>query len=497
VIHERHSLIVLLALSGCHSYLVPFDARPLPARSALPTKGGERIDLDTAGGLVLRPGAGDVASALGASLYQTDGGLVVTNRLRPGSPLQPGDVLLHVAARVPGDGQQVRAAHELALKLQALGLANSFPDGPTKASLDTLAAGPRSLWEQFLGFPGKLPAEQVAAGAFDTFEPGAATPDTRYLELLAGSPARLTQPALADPPPTPASVRARPSSHPVETIDDLRPYLVGAGWVELDLVVDRGGTELVVRQRPEEAVELLPVRTWNPELTHWHGLELVRLADWPLERRPRHANPSDLLVVRVARDAPAGRAGLRPLDTVPLESLPGLLGEDYRLEATEDDPHQGPAWKLAELPGDSPVLVRGPDGEERALEPFEAREPATDLWFPFLFSYQNDGVRMHLGIGLLDSVFHFSRRRDYVPSTDSYTTTWRFAFSSAIQGATVDTPEGVRRTAGINAFHIDGARLDYWAEWFQARGEREHRWLGLLGSRLPEAERGDERGRAE
>jgi len=488
VIPARHSWPLLLLLSGCHSYLVPFDARPLPARGALETHGGERIDLDATGGLILRPGSGDVASALGASLYQTDGGLVVTNRLRPGSQLRPGDEIVHVVAHVPHDGDRVRAAHQLALEFQALGTAHSMPDGPVKSSLEGLAEGPNSLMEQFLGFPGKLPVEQVVAGAFDAFEPGAATPDERYLELLGHTARPLPDPSQLPPAPTPESVRARPSSHPVETVDDLRPYLTAGAWVELHLVVIRDGRELVVRQRLEEEVELLPVRSWNPELTHWHGLELVRVSDWPQDRRPKHAQPSDLLVIRVARDAPAGRAGLRPLDTVPVESLPGLLGEDYLLESTGIEPGEGPAWVLANRPTDAPVLVRGADGQPRALEPFSARETSTEVWFPFLFSYQNDGVRLHLGIGLLDSVFHFSRRYDYVPSTDSYATTWRFACSSAIQGASVSTPEGHRRTAGINAFHIDGARLDYWSEWFQAGSEREHRWLGLLGSRLPDGE---------
>ena len=101
------------------------------------------------------------------------------------------------------------------------------------------------------------------------------------------------------------------------------------------------------------------------------------------------------------------------------------------------------------------------------------------LWFPFLFSYHNDGVRTHLGFGPFDLLFHYSTRTEYVPTTDSYEQTWRWSWGTMLQGHGVDRESGESSSEGIHML-LDGARIQYFGEWMDAYDEAKDRrgWSG-------------------
>lgn len=430
MIRERALLLVTLLAPGCHSYLVPFDERPLPAPEPVETRGGERLDVDGRGQLVLRPAAGDVAAALGAGLFEAEDGLVVTHRVRPETALRPDDRIVFAAAHLRGDGAAVRRDYERAVEREVR---------PDPAWIDELhergrGAGPPSE----RSFDAWSPSQVAAPGEDEALAPAARGDDV---------PGR--------PLPTPAELRARPDGHPVAALADLEGYLVGLGWLELDLVVVRGGEEVVVRQELAEASEALPVRLWRPATARWHGLDVVRVADLPAARRPLLADDADYLVVRVARDAPAARAGLRPLDVVDPDALEALVDER----------------------ADTEPVVRAPDGREKRLR-FQPREAPTELWLPLLGSYQSDGVRTHMGGGPLELSGHYSSKWEYEPTTDSYVQTFRWSFGAWIQGAGVRRASGVDEEYGINL--LDGARARYFLDWASAPEEAEARraWGG-------------------
>ena len=155
--------------------------------------------------------------------------------------------------------------------------------------------------------------------------------------------------------------------------------------------------------------------------------------------------------MRVARDSPLGRAGLRPLDLVPRESIHALLS----------------------LVGHRRVRVRDREGREKRLHVVPRPEPI-DLWIPLLFSFQDDGVRWHLGLGPLELLYHASGSVQYDVETDSYERTRRWSVGTSVQSAWVEGVGGQRATAGVNLF-FDGARTAYLEEWWAAAEERRSR----------------------
>lgn len=100
------ALVLLLPLvAGCYSYVRPGDTSPLPAAGFVLTRGGQRLDVDAAGGLMLGHAPDDIEAALGVSLEAGAGGLTVTE-LRQGTEghvvaLEPGDVLLEARPLAP------------------------------------------------------------------------------------------------------------------------------------------------------------------------------------------------------------------------------------------------------------------------------------------------------------------------------------------------------------------------------------------------------------
>lgn len=459
----RARLLPLLApalLAGCHSYLVPFDERPLLARQPVETASGLRLDVDPRDGLQVRPAAGDVSTVLGVGLEETEDGLVVTHRLRPDAQLQPDDRVVHVAAALPRMGARILELHRAMVQ-------------------GTRTPATELKWQPGAGSPSAEERHPI-----ETFEPAAARRADDEGE---------EQP-LIPPVPTPAALREARAGHPVRAADDLRGYLTAPG-VALDLLVVRGGEEVVVRVPLVEPHRWLPVRLWAPHLTRWHGIDLVRVADLAPEHQPAGAGPRDFLVVRVARDAPAGRAGLRPLDVVPEGEVVGLLGGALEVLVhllRPRDPEE--LRRLMEGGGELPlnprdyfdedgaplrrpdevaVRVRAPDGTTKAMA-FSPREQPTELWFPFLFAYHSDGVRSHLGLGPLDLLFHHSARGDYDPEADAYEYVTRWAVGSSIEGGGVTHARGTQGWGGVSPL-VMRARADYFFDWLSVPEETRRR----------------------
>lgn len=455
----------LLACSGCHSYLLPFDERPINAPIPLETEGGQRLDLDTKGQLMLRAGAGDLASALGVSLYPTKYGLMVTNRLRADTKLQPEDQIVYVAAVLPVGGQRVRQAHSFSLR-KHLGLEvkkQSFSWG----NIDFVAS---------------------QESGFDYFDPAQVLRYATKIERPVPASRRLSRRRLREPLrklPAPGALRKLPSAHAVRSLDDLRGYLCGMEWLQLDLLVIRDGKEVVVRQRLQEVTRWLPVRLWRPELTRYEGFDLVRVADLPPEGRPQKVKPEDLLVVRVARDAPLGRNGLRPLDVISRGCLALFLsGGTLDDELVSFSLFPGQEAVMAEAVAlsramekrDGKLPVRAADGTTKWIRP-RKRERPIDLWIPFLFSYQSDGIRTHLGIGPLDLLFHYSDSARYEPETGGYVEQHRWSAGTSIQSLATKRESGTVDSGGINPL-LDITRGEYFLKWFDAPSTTRDRNMG-------------------
>ncbi len=447
--------LLAASLSGCHSYLVPFDERPLIAPQPVATASGLRLDVDPRSGLQVRPAAGDLSAVLGVGLESDGEGLVVTHRLRPDARLRPDDRIAGVAAALPRVGEELAELHRKLLQ-------HEVASGPSSSLQLDPATG--------------SPGEGGPRHPLDEFEPS------------------MTQKSLEPPPvPTPAELKARASAHPVRTVGDLRPYLIAPG-AALDLLVLRGGQEVVVRVPLIEPHRWLPVRLWAPHLTRWHGIDLARVGDLAPEHQPVGAKARDFLVVRVARDAPAGRAGLRPLDVVPEAEVVGLLGggQEVLLQALrprdvdearvlmerreqgaplplDPEAYVSPDGDLLRTPNRVPVRVRAPDGTIKGLV-FEPRQPDVELWFPFLFAYHSDGSRTHLGFGPLDLLFHHSSKIEYDPESDSYGYVTRWSFGTSIQGGGVTRERGTDAWGGMNPF-VDGTRADYLFDWLDVPDE--------------------------
>jgi hypothetical protein len=154
-----------------------------------------------------------------------------------------------------------------------------------------------------------------------------------------------------------------------------------------------------------------------------------------------NARPDDYLVLRVARDSPFGQGGLRPLDTIPRESIDVVV-----------------TWT-----GTAGLPTRSSDGTWRTTRVTMPEAPA-DFWVPFLLSYQRDGTRAHLGLGPLDAIFHYSRSEEYNPDTDSHSVKRRWSFLTVIQWTGAETAGKRERSFEIEPF-ADNARLEYAAEW--------------------------------
>jgi hypothetical protein len=417
-------LLSLLA-SGCHGYLLPYDERPLPAQSTLGTQDGQRLTIAADGQLMSRPGRGDVAAALGVALYDSPQGLFVANALVAGSGLRRGDKVLWAAAALPKVGEFLQQEHEAIVHFAA-------NEGQT-SDLDNYQQLEPSSYQK-LSFGRALPSE------------------------VASRPESLGP----RPKPTPSEIRSRVGAHAVTKSDDLRGYVAAAGWLELDLLVEREGEQLVVRVGLERREAWVPTRPRLPGPGRWRGLELVPVRNLPQGLRPRAAAPDEVLVTRVARSSPLGQAGLRPLDLISEADARMLLGVSRKLPI-----------QLREA-GQIQLEARAPDGRIKRLE-FLPRQEPTQLWFPFAFAYERNGDGYHFGLGWWDVLFHVSGRTEYSPDIDDYVETSRWSVLTMFSGGESRSEEGTVRSAGLNLI-IDLVRMRYFEEWFdtpaKVRGER-------------------------
>lgn len=227
---KRTALALTLSLAvGCHSYLVPFDDRALPARAPLETASGQRLAVAWDGELLARPARGDIGAALGVALYDDDEGVLVSNRLEAESRLEAGDRILWVAPRLPETGQAIQRSHSESLGLEVSG---------------------------GLSFSEILAQDPANPIDYDSWEPSA-------------KPAALP-PAEAEATPSPAALRRLPAAHEVRSSEDLGDYLVGVGWLSLDLLVRRGEEELVVRAPLRLRQQWVPMRPLRPDLSLIH-----------------------------------------------------------------------------------------------------------------------------------------------------------------------------------------------------------------------------------
>lgn len=422
--------LLSLAATGCHGYLLPYDERPLPAQGTLETEDGQRLTVAADGQLMSRPGRGDLAAALGVALYDSPEGLFVANALVAGSGLQRGDRILWAAAALPKVGNLLEEEHRAIVNFTA-------SEGQT-SDLDNYQQLEPSSYAK-LSFGRKLPADAVSR------------PES-------------TEPS---PPPTPGEIRGRVGAHPVRASADLKGYVSGAGWLQLDLLLLRAGREQVVRVALERREAWVPTRPRLPGPGRWRGLELVPVHNLPAGLRPRAAAANDVLVTRVARSSPLGQAGLRPLDLITQEDADALLGgvgltDERSLRA-----------QLREK-GHVSLEARAPDGQVKRLE-FVPRQEPTQLWFPFAFAYERNGDGYHFGLGWWDVLFHVSGRTEYSPDLDDYVDTSRWSVLTMFSGGESRSEEGTVSTGGVN-FVIDLVRMRYFEEWFETpakvRGER-------------------------
>jgi len=433
---RQRAQAVLLGLAtlwttGCHGYLLPYDERPLPAQSTLETQNGQRLTIAADGQLMSRPGRGDLAAALGVALYDSPQGLFVANALTAGSGLQRGDRILWAVAALPRVGKLLEEEHQAIVQFAA-------GEGQT-SDLDNYQQLEPSSYSK-LSFGRKLPAEAVSRPA--SVEPS--------------------------PPPTPGEIRGLAGAHAVAKSADLQGYVSGAGWLQLDLLIERDGRQVVVRVALERREAWVPTRPRLPGPGRWRGLELVPVRSLPQGLRPRTASPDEVLVTRVARSSPLGQAGLRPLDLISQADADVLLGGVSPVFTSRSLPIQVRETGRVELE------ARAPDGRIKRLE-FVPRQEPTQLWFPFAFAYERNGDGYHFGLGWWDVLFHVSGRTEYSPDLDDYVQTSRWSVLTMFSGGESRSEEGTVRTAGLNLI-IDLVRLRYFEEWFdtpgKVRGER-------------------------
>lgn len=425
-----------LVASGCHGYLLPYDERPLPAQSTVETLSGQRLSVAGDGQLMSRPGRGDVAAALGVALYDAPEGLFVANALVAGGGLKRGDRILWAVAALPKAGKLLHDEHRAVVNFAAR-------EGAEASDFDNYQQlEPNSY-------------SQVNSKLDSKLNFGASEP-----EKAVARPEDLKP----SPPPTPSEFRGQVGAHAVARSADLRGYVSGAGWLELDLLVEREGKESVLRVPLARREAWVPTRPRLPDRGRWRGLELVRVSTLPTGLQPRSALPGDVLVTRVARSSPLGEAGLRPLDLISSDDADMLLGGAASGSLSQ---------RLREA-GSVELQARAPDGRTKRLE-FQPRQEPTQLWFPLAFAYERGTSGYHFGLGWWDVLFHASGRTEYSPALDDYVETSRWSFLTMLSGGESRTEEGTVRQVGINLI-IDLVRLRYFEEWFETpakvRGER-------------------------
>ncbi len=242
-----------------------------------------------------------------------------------------------------------------------------------------------------------------------------------------------------EPYPVPATLddlRQLGQGHPVKSLSDLTGYRAGLGWLSLDLGVLRQGNEIVIRVKLKDDWQWFPVRRWDPnQVFRQNGIELCSLADWPAENLPAHAHGSEYLVLRVSRDAPAARAGLRPLDAI-------------------SNPEQ--------FERSGKAKVKRADGAKLEFAVTGKKDPL-DIWIPLFLSLETDGMRSHVGLGPFDLLFHRSSRLDYQPLTDSFSSRSGWSLLTAIQKEVESGSSGSARFFSLNPF-FDLVRMPYWVE---------------------------------
>ena len=98
-------LCLPLLASGCFAYVRPGDPSSIPATASLATSGGQRLEIDDTGALVLGYAQGDVEAALGVTLVVGASGVTVA-AVRSSTDgavvaLEVGDVLLEALPYAP------------------------------------------------------------------------------------------------------------------------------------------------------------------------------------------------------------------------------------------------------------------------------------------------------------------------------------------------------------------------------------------------------------
>ena len=407
---------------GCHSYLTPVGSEPI---AALPveTVGGDLLEVDGEGKLWVRPGRDRIGAALGVQLAENAQGVVVSasspskadgkiidthdwvSQDLPFPHLAAGDRIVTVAAVVPPSGWR-----------------------PTRSSLKRLR---------------KRGLDNTERKIIDTHD--WVSQDLPFEAL--------------HPRTTWQQVRSAPQAHDIDTLDDLQGYTSAYGWLTLDLAVERNGREVVVRLpltagKRQVASSPLETKAWRT------GFRMHQITDPDIRVRPRHAsaatsanaasseadwvaqNRSSFLVTYVATNSLAAVQGLRPFDAIVADSADQVT-----------DPNQ--------------ILTRiRRNGHKRAFTPLPKPDP-TDIWIPFLFSYQADGRRSHIGIGPFEALFHYSSKHTFDPATDSVDKTWRWSALTTIFGNGEKGKSGRIREAGVAIF--DPARLLYFSDWVDSR----------------------------
>jgi hypothetical protein len=249
---------------------------------------------------------------------------------------------------------------------------------------------------------------------------------------------------------------------PVARIADLRGWLCGLGWLELELEVRRGEATVLVRTTPRDVIRRVPVElrhsAWDSEpvvALSWpalYGAEVCSLRDWPEELLPPGARRTESLVLRVAQCSSAGLAGLVPGDVV-VEERVRHMGK--KINRGRDLLHQLDSfvWDLR---------VRGVDGRERAIPIEHVR--TSEEWIPGVMSYLSDGIRWHFGLGPFDLLYHSSSRPSFAEDSDVHERVERMSFLTIIQWDRTTRGAGPYVRSAFQPF-IDLERAAYYKEW--------------------------------
>ncbi len=232
-----------------------------------------------------------------------------------------------------------------------------------------------------------------------------------------------------------AAVAGAAVESPVEGVADLEQWLVASGWLELDLRVDRDGSEEVVRVLLRNEAQPVPAVT-STRARRW-GIDLVDLRTLPEGAWPGRIDADDMeelvtstgtnlrayLVSRIAVDSPAAYRGLRPLDVVLEVSSDGL-------DATR-------------------LVVVGADGRDPwTLELDEPESPA-GAWIPLLFEYERDESATLLSIGPRDEILGLSSTRSYDADTDGYVERRVVSSYALFDYTRTSTPTGTQTTIEV------------------------------------------------